>query len=249
MKNKGILTIFCLLLFAQSIYAMTAREILDKSEDLPKPKSSKSRMIMKIHKGSTVLEKEFSSISKKVKNGDRALVSFIRPTKIKLLSHSHKDGASDQWMRLSSGKLKRIAVSDKDKPFVNSHFFFEDMSAEKRNKDDYNLTKLKDKNILGKDCYVVQSEPKSMKDRVYDKTVVYIRKSDFLPIRVDFYYKGEYYKYLEIKKDKKIKGIITPLVLVMTMVDGSGKTELKTKKGYPKYNKKIKNSKFNPRNF
>ncbi len=246
MKSKGVLVIFMLLFFAQSLFALTAREILDKSEDLPKPKSVKSKMIMKIYKGDAVLNKEFESISRKFKGEGRTLMSFIKPTKIKFLSHTHKDRDSDQWLRLSSGKIKRIAITDKDKPFVNSHFFYEDISTEKKSQDDFNIKKLGDKKILGHDCYVVESVPKTMKDQVYDKSVFYIRKSDFLPIRIDLYYRGEFYKYIEIKKDKVIDGIITPLNIVMIRTDGSGRTEIITKKGYPKYGVKIKKSKFNP---
>lgn len=246
MKIKGSAAVLFILIFVESLFALTAREILDKSENLPQPKSSASHMIMKIYKGDTVLVKEFESLSKDVKGETRSLISFIRPTRIKFLTHSHKDRPSDQWLRLSSGRIKRIAVSDKEKPFVNSHFFYEDMSGDKRSKEDYNLKKLKDKKILGADCYVVESVPKPGKKRVYDKSVLYIRKSDFFPVRVDIYYKGEFYKYLEVREDKTIKGIITPLKLVMTMTDGSGRTEIMVKKGFPKYNVRIRTRKFNP---
>ncbi len=167
MKSKGIFTLFILLLFVQTLFALTAREILDKSEDLARPKSVKSKMIMKIYKGDTTLEKEFESIGKKIKEGeDRALMSFIRPTKIKFLSHSHKKRDADQWLRLSSGKIKRIAITDKDKYFVNSHFFYEDMSGDKRDRDDYNLKKIADKKILGHDCYVIETVPKNSKNEI-----------------------------------------------------------------------------------
>ncbi len=246
MKGKGVLAVFMLLLFAQSLHALTAREILDKSDALPKPKSMKNKMLMKIYKGERVYEKEFKSMSRKVKGEDRSLTAFIRPTKIKLLSHSHKNRDSDMWLRLSSGKIKRIAIADKDKTFVNSHFFFEDLDfqSKERSEEDAKLKLLPEKKINGEDCYVIEVIEKARKHKVYDKIVLYVKKSDFFPARVDFYYKGEFYKYLEMHDIKKIKKYTTPLKIVMHMADGNGKTELITQKGYPKYDVKIKKSKF-----
>lgn len=248
MKSKGIIAVIITFLFVKGLFALTAGEILDKSEALPKPKSAHSKMIMKIYKEGSVAEKEFESSGREADNMDMALLSFTRPTKIKFLSHSRKDGESDQWIALSSGKIKRIAMTDKDKPFVNSHFFYEDMGGERKNKIDFNLTLLQEKKILGADCYVIEALPKPLKRKIYDKSVLYIRKADFFPVRIDLYFRGEYFKYLEVVEDKVIDGIITPLKIVMTRVDGSGKTEIILEKGYPKYNVDIKQSMFNPQN-
>ncbi len=247
MRSKAIFVCFIVFAFVQSLFALTAREILDKSEALPQPKSAESKMMMKIYKDGSVMDKEFESIGGEIdKDTEAALMTFTKPTKIKFLSHSFKDRDSDQWIMLTSGKIKRIAMTDKDKPFVNSHFFYEDMGGSNKNKDDFNLTLLPEKKVLGKDCYVIESVPKPMKRKIYDKNVVYIRKADFFPVRVDFYYRGEYFKYLEITQDKVIEGIITPLKMVMTMVDNSGKTEIESAPGYPKYNVALKKSMFNP---
>ncbi len=243
MRSRVILSICMLLLFVQSIFAITAKEIMDKADAIKKPKSIKSRTLMKIYKGDRVLEKEFESISRKVKGEDRSLTSFIRPTKIKLLSHTHKKKDSDMWLRLSSGRIKRIAITDKDKTFVNSHFFFEDLDiqSKERNSDNQDSKYLGDKKIMGDDCYMVEVIDKDEK-RVYDKLLIYVRKSDYMPIRIDFFYRGEFYKYLELKDIKVIKGYKAPMKVVMYRADGSGRTELVMKK--MKYDIKIKKSKF-----
>ncbi|MEZ4565795.1 MAG: outer membrane lipoprotein-sorting protein [Desulfobacterales bacterium] len=70
---------------------------------------------------------------------DKALIQFITPPQIQLLTHSHKGRDDDQWLALSSGKVKRIVSSGRDKPFVNSHFYYEDLTSIDIDDYDYKL--------------------------------------------------------------------------------------------------------------
>ena len=178
-------------------------------------------------------------LMKKIKCNTRMIMSFIRPTRIKILSHAHKEKDDDQWIRLSSGKIKRIAGGDKSKAVVNSHFCYEDMSSTEIDKFKYKY--LGDKNLSGVDCYMVEAI-KTVGEKVYDKNVIFVRKSDNFIKRVDFYLKGKLHKYMENFDIKKIKGILTRIRVLMTRADGKGKTEIKLTK--VKYNIKIRNSKF-----
>ncbi len=248
MKVKLVMSIVLLFFFSQTVcWALTGREIMDKSDELIiEPDTSKMRSVMYIHKGKRKLEKEFETIMKKFPDGeDKSLTSFIRPTKMKFLMHAHKNKDDDQWLRLSSGKVKRIAGSNKGGAAFNSHFSYEDMGS--RNIDDANYKNLGDKKTNGFDCYLVEAVPKDKKDKTYDKTVIYVRKSDFFPIKMDIYKKGALYKTLEMFDIKKIEGINTPHKLVMSLANGKGKTIIEMKS--IKYNEKIKNSKFNKEAF
>lgn len=239
--KMSFVTAFLLLAFCQSLFALTGREIVEKSDALPEPDTGKTSIVMFIHKGGRVTEKEFQGIAKKFPNDEeRMLISFIRPTRIKLLTHSHKSRDDDQWLRLSSGKVKRIAVSDKDKPFVNSHFYYEDLQS--RDIDDYSYQYLGDGSAAGFDCYKVESIKKKG-SMVYDKTILYVRKSDYFIVRIDLFRKGKLHKYLENYEIKKVKGILTPFRSVMYAADGKGKTELRIQRVV--YNKTIRSSRFN----
>ena len=209
---------------APSLHAMTGREIMEKSDELPEADTAASKMLMKIHKGGRVIEKEFILQMKQFENDeDKALISFIRPTRIKLLTHSHKGREDDQWLRLSSGRVKRVASSSKSKPFVNSHFYYEDLTSV--NIDDYEYELLGDGEAAGHPCYKVKGV-KVAGERVYDKGVFYARKSDYFIQRIDFYKDGEFHKYMENRHVKKIDGILTPRQVVMARADGRGRTEL-----------------------
>ena len=140
MKTQTLIITFLILTFCNTLFALTGREIIEKSDNLPEPKSAKSLVSMIIYKGSRTMKKEFKMLGKKIKGNDRMIISFLKPTRIKLLTHTHTGRDDDQWLRLSSGKIKRIAGGDKDKPFVNSHFCYEDMSS--IDIDDYNYKSL-----------------------------------------------------------------------------------------------------------
>jgi len=241
MKGNVFLALVLVMFLCQPLYALTGREIMEKSDALPQPDSAKSKILMKIHKGGKVQEKEFTLQMKQFDNDeDKALIAFIRPTQIKLLTHSHKGRDDDQWLRLSSGKIKRIVSSGRDKPFVNSHFYYEDLTSVDIDEYDYKL--LGEEKAVDVDCYKVEAV-KNTGEKVYDKVTFYVRKSDFFVVRIDFYKKGKFLKFIENFHVKKIDDILTPHKVKMELANGKGKTELLLKG--VKYNVKIDSATFN----
>ncbi len=224
MKCKILLVCFMAILIAQPLFAQTGREIMEKSDALPEPQTAMSRLLMMVYKGERVEEKEFTLQMKQYPNDeDKTLIAFIRPTQIKLLTHAREGEDDDQWLRLSSGRIKRIAASDKGQPFVNSHFYYQDLSS--TDIDDYEYELLGEEEAVGETCYKVQGV-KTAGEKVYDKLILYVRKSDYFVVRIDFYKDGEFHKFLENYQVKEIDGILTPYKVKMERADGKGKTEL-----------------------
>ena len=242
MKIKIIIPFLALFIWPQFLWALTGREIMEQSDKLPTATTAQAEMQMDIHKGKRVDTKEFTIFSKSYDNDeDKTLLSFQKPTRIQLLTHTHKGREDDQWLVLSSGRVKRIAAGDKGKPFVHSHFYYEDLSG--RDIDDFDYKYIGDEKINNDDFYKVESTRKAEKEKVYDKAILYVRKSDFFIVRVDLFQKGQLHKILENHDIKKIDGILTPFRAVMSMTDGTGRTELQVIK--VTYNKAIEDSKFN----
>lgn len=242
MKIRIAIPLLLIFIWPQLLWALTGREIMEQSDKLTKPKTVESNIIMKIYKGKRVEEKAFTLYAKDARDDeDKTLLSFHKPTRIQLLTHAHKGRTDDQWLVLSSGRVKRIASGDKGKAFVHSHFYYADLSS--RNIDDYNYTYLGDEKMLGMDCYKVESSKKAADEKIYDKKMLYVRKSDYYVIRIDFYQKGKLHKYIENKEVKTINGILTPLLSVMSLADGKGRTELHVEQ--VKYNINISDTKFN----
>ncbi len=241
MKTKIFFGCVMALLFTQSLYALTGREIMEKTDALPEPQTAFMNIIMTIYKGDRVEEKEFTFQAKQYPNDeDKALISFIRPTQITLLTHSYKNKEDDQWLKLSSGKIKRIASSEKGQPFVNSHFYYEDLSPV--DIDEYKYELLGEEKAVGEDCYKVEGVKQSG-EKVYDKVIFYVRKSDYFVVRIDFFKDGAFHKFLENYDVKEIDGILTPYRVKMELADGKGKTELALKD--LKYNAPIADTTFN----
>jgi hypothetical protein len=219
-----MITVVVLLTIGNVVHAFSGREIMERNDALPEADTSKSLLKMFIHKRGRIIEKEFEIKAQNDENGeDKTLISFIRPTQIKLLTHSHKHRDDDQWLRLTSGKIKRIASADRGKSFVNSHFYYEDLTS--RDIDEYEYRYIGDETVTGEKCYLVEAHKRSGR-RVYDKSILYVRHSDFYIVRIDLFKKGKHHKTLENQDVKKINGILTPHTIVMTLVKKKEKTEL-----------------------
>jgi len=239
--RKILLTLTAAVLMTGTAFAaFTGRQIMDKSDALKQPDTLKASMMMTIYKGDTVQEKEFDVIGKKAGKDEKVLITFTKPTKIKFLTHTHKLSDDDQWLMLTSGKVKRISTSERDQAFVNSHFYYEDMKS--RNIDGYNYQLIGETKAVGEDCYKVEATPKD-KTNVYSKAIFYVRKSDFFILRADIFKGGVFHKYLENYDIRLVNGILTPNHAVMYLPDGKNRTELRMKS--IEYNKGVADSSLN----
>ena len=121
-------------------------------------------------------------------DGDKGLTVFNQPRDVKgtaFLTFSHTNKPDDQWLYLPALKrVKRISSRNKSGPFMGSEFAYEDLSSFELEK--YSYTYLKDEQLDGEDCYVVQQTPV---DRYsgYTKMVVWIDKAAYRVRKVDFY--------------------------------------------------------------
>jgi outer membrane lipoprotein-sorting protein len=240
MKKIALSLTAGLLMLGTAFAAFSGRDIMDKSNALKKPDTLKASMLMTIYKGDTVQEKEFDIIGKKAGKDDKVLITFSKPTKIKFLTHTHKSGDDDQWLMLTSGKVKRIAASERDQAFVNSHLYYEDMKS--RDIDGYNYNLIGEAKAVGEDCYKVEATPKDASN-VYSKAVFYVRKSDFFVLRADIFKGGVFHKYVENYDIRLLNGILTPYHSVMYLADGKNRTELRIKS--IEYNKSVSDSALN----
>ena len=61
MKARFLLTILFVLLLSNPLFALTGREIMEKNDALPDAETAVSDVLMQIHKGGRVTEKQFES--------------------------------------------------------------------------------------------------------------------------------------------------------------------------------------------
>lgn len=226
--NARILTSAVILFFfSPALFALTGREILEKNDALARPDSARAEVLMIIGKEGGVTEMEYELLSKRTGNETATLLSFTRPAGVRLLTVSRKGIMVDQWLRLSSVKIKRIGETDRDQPFVNSHMCYEDLAV--RGLDEYDYRHMGDTKVFEDECYRVEAVKKAGAP-VYDRMILSVRKSDYFIVRADLFRKGEFYKFVEYRDVRPVQGILTAHRVTVTTADGKGKTELRVKR-------------------
>lgn len=252
--KRIVLFMASLIFTVDSAYALTGREIMEKYDSHPSAKTAvQSSVLVIIHgegKGARQTRKEFTGYTKKFGDETRMRMLFTKPTRMEFMVWDKPGEDSLQWIKTSGNKVRKIASTDKDKPWLNSHFYNDDVGEIKI--DDYKYELAGDAEVQGLDCYKIKAQKmrksngKLVPDtRIYTHQFIYISKKDFLMRRVDFYEKSGFTKYLELSHIEKINGIYTPLKTVMYRADGKGKSLLYMLKDTIKYNIPIPDGKFN----
>jgi len=150
--------------------------------------SSELTMILRNKQGDEST-RQMSNKTLEVENdGDKSLVIFNEPRDVKgtaFLSFTHKSGPDDQWLYLPALKrVKRIASDNKSGPFMGSDFAYEDISSQEVEK--YTYKYIKDENIDGVDCFVIERYPVDEKSG-YTRQVVWIDIDQYRTMKIDYY--------------------------------------------------------------
>ncbi len=254
LTRKIFVYTLALAFLAESAFAMTGREIMEKNDALPEAKTAiQSSVLIIIHgKGDKARKtrKEFHSYLKKYGKKTRMRMTFTKPTRIEFMAWDEPGKDSLQWIKTSGKKVRKIASSDKGKPWLNSHFYNEDIGEV--DIDDYTYKLDGEADVNGVACYKIISQKvrksggKIVPDkRVYTKRIVYVGKEDYVMRKVDFYEKRGFTKTLTVSNIVKLEGIDTPQKIVMARKDGKGKSILYNPKKSIKYNVPIADQKFN----
>jgi len=212
-----------LLLFLSTL---SARDIVDKAynRDVPKSSMAKSKMIIINEKGEA-REREILTYTAEIKGIRKSLIKFLEPADVKDTSFLHIEnpkGEDEQFLYIPAiKKTRRIAGSQRSSSFMGSDFSYSDF--EKRDVDAGEHSLVREENYNGQDVYVVESLPKDEPD--YSKFVQWIRKDNFVPVRIDFYdKKGNLIKRLEVEKLENIDGYWISTRTVMQSLTKNKKT-------------------------
>jgi len=197
---------------------MTAEQIVDKVNELFNQESSKAVMQMTINTSSGQQRTfEYESYSKN--SGEKNLMVYTAPARVKGQKMLMLNHADDIWAYFARTKrVRKLASHAKKQKFEGSDFSNEDMGSGDAFIKEYNSTKLPDETKNGTDCYVVELTPKPEFDKTYKRMVMWVDKSNFVPIVID-YYKDD---VTRVKKTmtqsdiQNIQGVPTAMTLKMT---------------------------------
>jgi len=186
-----------------------ADEILVKSEEHTllgyDGAESEVEMILTNKRG-TVRTRKIHTISQKKDGLRRVLARFTEPPDVAgtgFLVLEVKDGDDEQHLYIPAlKKVRRISSSQKGGSFMGSDFSYDDLQSHDVSESDNKI--LREEKYKNMDCWVVESVPKKGTDTQYSKALRWIRKKDYVPIRLEMFKKGDPNKLHKLMQTYKI---------------------------------------------
>ncbi len=146
-------------------------------------------MILKNRHGQQSERKIRSRVLEVEDDGDKSLSIFDNPPDVKgtaFLNHTHRSGDDDQWLYLPALKrVKRISSRNKSGSFMGSEFSYEDISSQEVEK--YTYKWLRDEQLDGRDCFVVERYPVNRESSGYTRQVSWIDTSEYREWKIEYY--------------------------------------------------------------
>ena len=149
------LTIISICLCLPLTAAESAQTIMEKSYAVPDGDSFRRNSVLLIIKSGQTEKKEFITEAREYGRNWRNRIQFSYPSKIGFLIWDEPGVDSRQWIKLTSGKVRKIATSEKGKPWMNSHFYNQDIS--RTYIEDYDYSLLGEERVNGLPCYKIKA--------------------------------------------------------------------------------------------
>lgn len=209
--GPGLLLLLCVgLCLGSNAAAETPGEIVKRSLDHMVFRSQgaemKITMVLRNSRNETRTRTLYAKSRKLPGDLTRSLVRFLTPSDVAgtaFLFVEHKERDDDQYMYLPALKVvKRIVGKQKQAKFMGSDFTYADL--EWRDLEQASYARQPDEKVGRDPCHVIDSKPK--KKEAYSKIRAWIRKKDYVPLRVQFFDPhGKPLKVLFIKEIKRIQ--------------------------------------------
>ncbi|MCF6269156.1 MAG: outer membrane lipoprotein-sorting protein [Melioribacteraceae bacterium] len=238
MKNLKILSITLIIfLFANtSIFSqsVTGLQVVENVYNRPVGEDMTADLTMTLINSSgkervrTIKQfsRDFGEIEKKI-------MFFVKPADVKNTSfmtwgYDEEGKDDDQWIYLPAlKKTKRISSDSKSDYFMGSDFTYDDLGDRHPTQDTHTI--LREEELNGEACYVVESIPKD-EDYMYSKTITWIIKDKWIGLKKDFYDEDEdLLKTLTVEKYEDIKGFLIISHTEMKNVQKNHKTIMELK--------------------
>ncbi len=192
----------------------TALEILKKSDNVanaPKDQEIIMEMILIDKKG-----KEKKREAKMLQKGsEKRMIKFLSPADVKGLSFLDLPNDMMYLYLPAFKKIRRIASHVKNTSFAGTDFTYDDMASinyadewvpgllTESKKEIVSVSAEKEKELESKKCehYLLELKPKKGIKKDYSKLVMWVRKDNFYPARIEHYsQEGKLWKVMERRK-------------------------------------------------
>jgi hypothetical protein len=174
-------------------------------------------------KNGSVSERMFDQYSKDGPRGHRTVIVFQQPASVRgvrFLTMENPGGPDDRWIYLPAlgGEPNRIGAADGSRSFQGTDFSNDDISSASRNASLDTHTLLREEDLNGTPCYVIQSVPLDNSYQ-YSRMVQWIHKQTMVTIKVELYNRSNVLvKILEILLLREVQERLSIVSTRMTTV-------------------------------
>jgi hypothetical protein len=199
---------------------LTGRDIMIRVDNRDDGETRKAKMIMTlINKVGDKRIRELVSYQKDYGKDTKAIMIFESPGDVKgtgYLSWEYDDQEKEdnRWLYMPAlRKIRRISGSSDGDYFMGTDFTYDDMGD--RNVDEDEHTLLREEELKGNKCWVVESIPQEIDEGDYSKKISWIRKDINLMIKTEYFNEYGLLKTFEAHNVVKLDGIWTTKKKVM----------------------------------
>ncbi len=208
---------------------LTGAQIIQEVNDLYNPETSyaKSKMTIVTTSGQ---KRTFLSESWSMNKGEKNLVRYLEPKRVKGQAVLMLNNADDIWMFFPrTQRVRKLATHAKKQKMQGSDFSYEDMGSGDAFIEDFIPQRLEDEKMEGYDCYKLELIRKPDSDLSYSRLIIWVIKENFVPVVIDYYHEDDPKRWLKrlVGGDiRTIDGIPTAMKLVMSNQEDNTQTEM-----------------------
>jgi len=250
-----LFTLFILFAVSTSAAAVDGRQVMERVKERESGNTQHALAGMDLIDNDGNLRSRVIEVWSQDNNSDlrETLMVFHEPASVKntrFLQIENEGADDDQWIYLPDlGRVRRISGGQGGDAFMGTDFTYDDMKS--REIDNFKYELLREEDFNGYQTYVVEAFPKKPEAEQYAKTISWITKEHYIPVKLEMYSKEsqELFKVMTVdSKIEKIDGIWTAFSATMKNLDSGHSTRLYIKQRdgnyLLEYNKKIDNRRF-----
>ena len=227
-RNIALLLIG-LSVYTRQAHAQDARAIVAEAQRRSAATSQRYEGVLQVFNAKGAIADKRWTLERLGSHGNsRMVLRFTVPAEVKgvaMLVVNHPDRASDQWMWTPAVERdRRIALQDRSTQFFGTDFSFEDL--EERDVSQFEYSMLGEEAVDAAACWRIQSVPRESKSSQYTRSIVWIRKDNYTPARIENFIRDQAVRRLNYSDIASVQGIWTARRLEMSDVRRGTRTRL-----------------------
>jgi outer membrane lipoprotein-sorting protein len=167
---------------------LTADEILDRISETMEPEQAHGKVRMTITT-STGEERTFLYETFSKGRGDKALIKYLEPSRVKGQSILMLNDGNDIWTWFPRTKrVRKLATHAKKQKLEGSDFSYEDMGGGDEFREEFDAARLKDERVHGRPCYKLELVRREASDASYSRILLWVEQEQLVPLTIHYYH-------------------------------------------------------------